>query len=60
VSEACKPFELEPSRGPFDAGVFRQRAAQFGVGDLQEASGVCAAARAQDSNLRKVEAAERA
>ncbi len=60
VSEACKPFELEPFReGHLTPVYFGSALRNFGVGDLLEGLGKFAPApRAQDSNLRKVEAAE--
>ena len=46
-------------RGPSDAGLFRRALRNFGVGDLLEGLGQFAPPpRAQESNLRKVEAAE--
>ena len=60
VSEACKPFELEAFReGHLTPVYFGSALRNFGVGDLLEGLGKFAPApRAQDSNLRKVEAAE--
>jgi peptide chain release factor 3 len=60
VSEACKPFELEAFReGHLTPVYFGSALRNFGVGDLLEGLGRCAPPpRAQDSNLRKVEAAE--
>ncbi|MBR1246579.1 peptide chain release factor 3 [Bradyrhizobium sp. AUGA SZCCT0169] len=60
VSEACKPFELEAFReGHLTPVYFGSALRNFGVGDLLEGLGRFAPApRAQESNLRKVEAAE--
>jgi peptide chain release factor 3 len=60
VKEACKPFELEAFReGHLTPVYFGSALRNFGVGDLLEGLGNFAPApRAQDSNLRKVEAAE--
>src|SRR5438094_6251015 len=60
VSEACKPFELEAFReGHLTPVYFGSALRNFGVGDLLEGLGKFAPApRAQDSDLRKVEAAE--
>jgi peptide chain release factor 3 len=60
VSEACKPFELEAFReGHLTPVYFGSALRNFGVGDLLQGLGKFAPApRAQDSNLRKVEAAE--
>ena len=60
VSEACKPFELEAFReGHLTPVYFGSALRNFGVGDLLEGLGKFAPApRAQDSNVRKVEAAE--
>jgi peptide chain release factor 3 len=60
VSEACKPFELEAFReGHLTPVYFGSALRNFGVGDLLEGLGRFASPpRAQDSNLRKVEAAE--
>src|SRR6202162_2691823 len=60
VSEACKPFELEAFRqGHLTPVYFGSALRNFGVGDLLEGLGRFAPPpRAQDSNLRKVEAAE--
>src|SRR2546430_1084623 len=60
VSEACKPFELEAFReGHLTPVYFGSALRNFGVGDLLEGVGKFAPApRAQDSNLRKVDAAE--
>jgi len=60
VSEACKPFELEAFReGHLTPVYFGSALRNFGVGDLLEGLGKFAPApRAQESNLRKVEAAE--
>ena len=60
VSEACKPFELEAFRGGHLTPVYFGSALRnFGVGDLLEGLGRFAPPpRAQESNLRKVEAGE--
>jgi peptide chain release factor 3 len=60
VSEACKPFELEAFReGHLTPVYFGSALRNFGVGDLLEGLGKFAPPpRAQDSNLRKVEASE--
>ncbi|MCA6107417.1 peptide chain release factor 3 [Bradyrhizobium cenepequi] len=60
VSEACKPFELDAFReGHLTPVYFGSALRNFGVGDLLEGLGQFAPApRAQDSDLRKVEAAE--
>jgi peptide chain release factor 3 len=60
VSEACKPFELEAFReGHLTPVYFGSALRNFGVGDLLEGLGRFAPPpRAQDSNLRKVEASE--
>src|SRR5207248_11296971 len=60
VSEACKPFELEAFReGHLTPVYFGSALRNFGVGDLLEGLGKYAPPpRAQDSNLRKVEASE--
>ncbi|WP_027579576.1 peptide chain release factor 3 [Bradyrhizobium sp. Ai1a-2] len=60
VSEACKPFELASFReGHLTPVYFGSALRNFGVGDLLEGLGQFAPApRAQDSDLRKVEAAE--
>src|SRR4030088_1776356 len=60
VSEACKTFELEAFReGHLTPVYFGSALRNFGVGDLLEGLGRFAPApRAQESNLRKVEAAE--
>jgi peptide chain release factor 3 len=60
VREACKPFELEAFReGHLTPVYFGSALRNFGVGDLLEGLGNFAPApRAQESNLRKVEAAE--
>ncbi|MGQ0684534.1 peptide chain release factor 3 [Bradyrhizobium sp.] len=60
VSEACKPFDLDAFReGHLTPVYFGSALRNFGVGDLLEGLGKFAPApRAQDSNLRKVEAAE--
>jgi peptide chain release factor 3 len=60
VTEACKPFELEAFReGHLTPVYFGSALRNFGVGDLLEGLGRFAPApRAQDSDLRKVEAAE--
>jgi peptide chain release factor 3 len=60
VREACKPFELESFReGHLTPVYFGSALRNFGVGDLLEGLGKFAPApRAQDSDLRKVEAAE--
>jgi peptide chain release factor 3 len=60
VSEACKPFELDAFReGHLTPVYFGSALRNFGVGDLLEGLGRFAPPpRAQDSNLRKVEAAE--
>ena len=60
VREACKPFELEAFReGHLTPVYFGSALRNFGVGDLLEGLGRFAPApRAQDSDIRKVEAAE--
>jgi peptide chain release factor 3 len=60
VKEACKPFELDAFReGHLTPVYFGSALRNFGVGDLLEGLGHFAPApRAQDSDLRKVEAAE--
>src|SRR5215204_6351724 len=60
VSEACKPFELEAFReGHLTPVYFGSALRNFGVGDLLEGLGQFAPPpRAQESNLRKVDAAE--
>ena len=60
VSEACKPFELEAFReGHLTPVYFGSALRNFGVGDLLEGLGRYAPPpRAQESDLRKVEAAE--
>jgi peptide chain release factor 3 len=60
VSEACKPFELEAFReGHLTPVYFGSALRNFGVGDLLEGLGRFAPPpRAQEGNLRKVEAAE--
>jgi peptide chain release factor 3 len=60
VSEACKPFELEAFReGHLTPVYFGSALRNFGVGDLLEGLGKFAPPpRAQESNLRRVEAAE--
>jgi peptide chain release factor 3 len=60
VTEACKPFELEAFReGHLTPVYFGSALRNFGVGDLLEGLGKFAPApRAQDSDLRRVEAAE--
>jgi len=60
VSEACKPFELEAFReGHLTPVYFGSALRNFGVGDLLEGLGRFAPPpRAQESNLRKVEAGE--
>jgi peptide chain release factor 3 len=60
VSEACKPFDLEAFReGHLTPVYFGSALRNFGVGDLLEGLGAFAPPpRAQDSNLRKVQAAE--
>jgi len=60
VSEACKPFELEAFReGHLTPVYFGSALRNFGVGDLLEGLGRFAPPpRAQESNLRKVDAAE--
>ena len=60
ASEACKPFELAAFReGHLTPVYFGSALRNFGVGDLLEGLGKFAPApRAQDSDLRKVEAAE--
>ena len=60
VSEACKPFELAAFReGHLTPVYFGSALRNFGVGDLLEGLGKFAPPpRAQESNLRKVEAAE--
>ncbi|HEY0327899.1 MAG TPA: peptide chain release factor 3 [Rhodopseudomonas sp.] len=61
VSEACKPFELEAFReGHLTPVYFGSALRNFGVGDLLEGLGRFAPPpRAQESNLRKVEADEK-
>ncbi|MBB5048099.1 peptide chain release factor 3 [Rhodopseudomonas rhenobacensis] len=61
VSEACKPFDLEAFReGHLTPVYFGSALRNFGVGDLLEGLGKFAPPpRAQDSNLRKVEADEK-
>jgi peptide chain release factor 3 len=60
VSEACKPFDIEAFReGHLTPVYFGSALRNFGVGDLLEGLGKFAPPpRAQDSNLRKVEASE--
>jgi peptide chain release factor 3 len=60
VSEACKPFELDAFReGHLTPVYFGSALRNFGVGDLLEGLGQFAPEpRAQDSDLRKVQAAE--
>jgi peptide chain release factor 3 len=60
VSDACKPFELAAFReGHLTPVYFGSALRNFGVGDLLEGLGKFAPPpRAQDTNLRKVEAAE--
>jgi peptide chain release factor 3 len=60
VSEACKPFDLEAFReGHLTPVYFGSALRNFGVGDLLEGLGAFAPPpRAQDSNLRKVQASE--
>jgi peptide chain release factor 3 len=60
VSEACKPFELDAFReGHLTPVYFGSALRNFGVGDLLEGLGKFAPPpRAQESNLRRVEAAE--
>jgi peptide chain release factor 3 len=60
VTEACKPFDLAAFReGHLTPVYFGSALRNFGVGDLLEGLGRFAPPpRAQESNLRKVEAAE--
>jgi peptide chain release factor 3 len=60
VSEACKPFDLEAFReGHLTPVYFGSALRNFGVGDLLQGLGSFAPPpRAQESNLRKVQAAE--
>src|SRR5258707_5066938 len=60
VRDACKPFELEAFReGHLSPVFFGSALKNFGVGDLLDGLGRFAPApRAQDSDLRRVEAAE--
>src|SRR5437660_9807264 len=60
VTEACKPFELDAFReGHLTPVYFGSALRNFGVGDLLEGLGRFAPEpRAQESDLRKVEAAE--
>jgi peptide chain release factor 3 len=60
ASEACKPFDLGAFReGHLTPVYFGSALRNFGVGDLLEGLGKFAPPpRAQESNLRKVEAAE--
>jgi peptide chain release factor 3 len=60
VSQACKPFDLAAFReGHMTPVYFGSALRNFGVGDLLEGLGKFAPPpRAQDSNLRKVEASE--
>jgi peptide chain release factor 3 len=60
VSEACKPFDLEAFReGHLTPVYFGSALRNFGVGDLLQGLGRFAPPpRAQDSDLRKVEASE--
>ena len=60
VSEACKPFDLEAFReGHLTPVYFGSALRNFGIGDLLQGLGSFAPPpRAQESNLRKVQAAE--
>ena len=60
VTEACKPFELDAFReGHLTPVYFGSALRNFGVGDLLEGLGQFAPPpRAQDSDLRRVEASE--
>lgn len=60
VSEACKPFDLESFReGHLTPVYFGSALRNFGVGDLLEGLGRHAPPpRAQESNVRRIEAAE--
>src|SRR4051812_18440529 len=60
VSEACEPFELDAFReGHLTPVYFGSALRNFGVGDLLQGLGRFAPPpRAQESNLRKVEASE--
>jgi peptide chain release factor 3 len=60
VTEACKPFELDAFReGHLTPVYFGSALRNFGVGDLLEGLGKFAPEpRAQESNQRKIEAAE--
>ncbi|WP_315720030.1 MULTISPECIES: peptide chain release factor 3 [unclassified Bradyrhizobium] len=60
VKEACKPFDLDAFReGHLTPVYFGSALRNFGVGDLLEGLGRYAPSpRAQESNLRKVDAAE--
>jgi peptide chain release factor 3 len=60
VTEACKPFDLEAFReGHLTPVYFGSALRNFGVGDLLEGLGRFAPSpRAQESNLRKVEATD--
>ena len=60
VSQACKPFDLTAFReGHMTPVYFGSALRNFGVGDLLEGLGKFAPPpRAQDSNLRKVQASE--
>jgi peptide chain release factor 3 len=60
VTEACKPFDLESFReGHLTPVYFGSALRNFGVGDLLEGLGQFAPPpRAQESDLRKVEASE--
>ena len=60
VSEACKPFDIEAFReGHLTPVYFGSALRNFGVGDLLEGLGKFAPPpRAQESNLRRVEASE--
>jgi peptide chain release factor 3 len=60
IREACKPFDLDAFReGHLTPVYFGSALRNFGVGDLLEGLGKFAPApRAQDSDLRKVQAAE--
>jgi peptide chain release factor 3 len=60
VTEACKPFELDAFReGHLTPVYFGSALRNFGVGDLLQGLGRFAPPpRAQESNLRRVEAAE--
>ncbi|BAT60766.1 peptide chain release factor 3 [Variibacter gotjawalensis] len=60
VKEACRPFDLESFReGHLTPVFFGSALKNFGVGDLLDAIGKFAPSpRAQESNLRRVDAAE--